>query len=235
MFKLKKYLKPFIFPLICAIMLLFLQAVCDLNLPNYMSDIVNVGIQANGIENAAPEAISENGMKLIECFATDEEKMMLQESYELILAGNTEYSKDYPEVANCNIYVLKDKKNIEWLNKIFQIADRTFINVMTAMSANSGNEGTSITDNTQIDFEKVYEMLPMLQNLPEEQLSKERESAEKTDETMLSQVAVAFTKLFYEELGMNISKIQTNYIITAGAKMLGMTLIVAIAAAVCST
>lgn len=230
MFKLKKYLKPFIFPLICAIMLLFLQAVCDLNLPNYMSDIVNVGIQANGIENAAPEAISENGMKLIECFATDEEKMVLQESYELILAGNTEYSKDYPEVANCNIYVLKDKKNIEGLNKIFQIADRTFINVMTAMSANSGNESTSITDNTQIDFEKVYEMLPMLQNLPEEQLSKERESAEKTDETMLSQVAVVFTKLFYEELGMNISKIQTNYIITAGAKMLGMTLIVAIAA-----
>ena len=230
MFKLKKYLKPFIFPLICAIMLLFLQAVCELNLPNYMSDIVNVGIQANGIENAAPEAISENGMKLIKCFATDEEKMMLQESYELILAGNTEYSKDYPEVANCNIYVLKDKKNIEGLNKIFQIADRTFINVMTAMSANSGNESTSITDNTQIDFEKVYEMLPMLQNLPEEQLSKERESAEKTDETMLSQVAVAFTKLFYEELGMNISKIQTNYIITVGAKMLGMTLIVAIAA-----
>lgn len=230
MFKLKKYLKPFIFPLICAIMLLFLQAVCDLNLPNYMSDIVNVGIQANGIENAAPEAISENGMKLIKCFATDEEKMMLQESYELILAGNTEYSKDYPEVTNCNIYVLKDKKNIEGLNKIFQIADRTFINVMTAMSANSGNESTSITDNTQINFEKVYEMLPMLQNLPEEQLSKERESAEKTDETMLSQVAVAFTKLFYEELGMNISKIQTNYIITAGAKMLGMTLIVAIAA-----
>ena len=230
MFKLKKYLKPFIFPLICAIMLLFLQAVCELNLPNYMSDIVNVGIQANGIENSTPEAISENGMKLIKCFATDEEKMMLQESYELILAGNTEYSKDYPEVANCNIYVLKDKKNIEGLNKIFQIADRTFINVMTAMSANSGNESTSITDNTQIDFEKVYEMLPMLQNLPEEQLSKERESAEKTDETMLSQVAVAFTKLFYEELGMNISKIQTNYIITVGAKMLGMTLIVAIAA-----
>lgn len=230
MFKLKKYLKPFIFPLICAIMLLFLQAVCDLNLPNYMSDIVNVGIQANGIENAAPEAISENGMKLIECFATEEEKTVLQESYELILAGNTEYSKEYPEVANRNIYVLKDKKNIEELNKIFQIADRTFINVMTEMSANSGSESASITDNTQIDFEKVYEMLPMLQNLQEEQLSKARESAEKTDETMLSQVAVVFTKLFYEELGMDISKIQTNYIITAGAKMLGMTLIVAIAA-----
>ena len=51
MLKLKKYLKPFIFPLIVAILLLFTQAVCDLNLPNYMSDIVNVGIQANGIEH----------------------------------------------------------------------------------------------------------------------------------------------------------------------------------------
>ena len=234
MFKLRKYLKPFIFPLIIAILLLFTQAVCDLNLPNYMSDIVNVGIQANGIEHATPEAISENGMELIKCFATDEEKKILEDNYTKIQAGDENYLEDYPEVANTNIYVLNSEENIESLDRIFQINTRTFINVMSYMSEQSGSSDTTISDNTQIDFSKMYEMLPMLQNLPEEQVKSARESAETTDETMLSQVAVVFTELFYEELGMDITKIQTSYIVNTGAKMLGMTLIVAAAAVLVS-
>ncbi len=234
MFKLRKYLKPFIFPLIIAILLLFTQAVCDLNLPNYMSDIVNVGIQANGIEHATPEAISENGMELIKCFATDDEKKILEDNYTKIQAGDENYLEDYPEVANTNIYVLNSEENIESLDRIFQINTRTFINVMSYMSEQSGSSDTTISDNTQIDFSKMYEMLPMLQNLPEEQVKSARESAETTDETMLSQVAVVFTELFYEELGMDITKIQTSYIVNTGAKMLGMTLIVAAAAVLVS-
>ncbi len=234
MLKLKRYLKPFIFPLIVAILLLFVQAVCDLNLPNYMSDIVNVGIQANGIENEAPEAISENGMELIKCFTSNEEEQILEDSYEKILAETSEYIDEYPEVANTNIYILKDNENVEKLNAIFQIADRTFINVMSEMSAQSGEEQTNISDNTEIDLKKIYEMIPILQNLPQEQIASARESAEQTDETMLSQVAIVFTKLFYEELGMDISEIQTKYIVTVGAKMLGMTLIIAAAAVLVS-
>lgn len=234
MFKLRKYLKPFIFPLIIAILLLFTQAVCDLNLPNYMSDIVNVGIQANGIEHATPEAISENGMELIKCFATDDEKKILEDNYTKIQAGEENYLEDYPEVANTNIYVLNSEENIESLDRIFQINTRTFINVMSYMSEQSGSSDITISDNTQIDFSKMYEMLPMLQNLPEEQVKSARESAETTDETMLSQVAVVFTELFYEELGMDITKIQTSYIVNTGAKMLGMTLIVAAAAVLVS-
>ena len=57
-----KYLKPFIAVLILCVALLFGQAMCDLSLPNLMSDIVNVGIQKNGIDEEAPEAISENGL-----------------------------------------------------------------------------------------------------------------------------------------------------------------------------
>ena len=234
MIKLRRYLKPFILPVLLAIVLLFVQAICDLNLPNYMSDIVNVGIQANGIENATPEAISENGMELIRCFASDDEKKILEENYAKILAGDGEYIKDYPEVANSNIYVLKDNANIEKLDKIFQIADRTFLNVMTEMSAQSGNEQNAMSDNTKIDFSQVYEMLPMLQNLTQEQIAQARAMAEQTDDTMLSQVAVVFAQAFYEELGVDVSKIQTNYIVATGAKMIGMTLIVATSAVLVS-
>lgn len=228
MLKLKKYLKPFVFPLLLAIILLFLQAVCDLNLPNYMSDIVNIGIQSNGIEHATPEAISEEGMELIKCFSSDEDKKILEENYEKILSGNTEYSTKYPEIINKNIYVLKDDKNIEKLDNIFQISTRTFINVMSQLS--EGVENASISDNTQIDLEKIYPMITMIQSLPEEQIIEAREEAKQTDETMLSQVAVVFTELFYEEIGVEISEVQIAYIVKTGAKMIGMTLIVAISA-----
>lgn len=230
MFKLKKYLKPFAFPLIMAIILLFVQAICDLNLPNYMSDIVNVGIQANGIEHSATKAISENGMNLIKTFVTDEEKKVLDENYKEVLLGDKEYINEYPEVANTNIYVLKNDENIEKLDDIFNIGIRTFINTLSNLSKNTENNNASITDNTEVDLNKIYEMMPMFKNIPEEQIEEARNSAKQTDETMISQVGVVFTKLFYEELGMDISKIQTEYIVQTGLKMLGMTLIVAIAA-----
>lgn len=230
MFKLKKYLKPFAFPLIVAIILLFVQAICDLNLPNYMSDIVNVGIQANGIEHSATKAISENGMNLIKTFVTDEEKKVLDENYKEVLLGDKEYINEYPEVANTNIYVLKNDENIEKLNDIFNVGIRTFINTLSNLSKNTENSNASFTDNTDVDLNKIYEMMPMFKTIPEEQIEEARNSAKQTDETMLSQVGVVFTKLFYEELGMDISKIQTEYIVKTGLKMLGMTLIVAIAA-----
>lgn len=230
MFKLKKYLKPFAFPLIVAIILLFVQAICDLNLPNYMSDIVNVGIQANGIEHSATKAISENGMNLIKTFVTDEEKKVLDENYKEVLLGDKEYINEYPEVANTNIYVLKNDENIEKLDDIFNVGIRTFINTLSNLSKNTENSNASFTDNTDVDLNKIYEMMPMFKTIPEEQIEEARNSAKQTDETMLSQVGIVFTKLFYEELGMDISKIQTEYIVKTGLKMLGMTLIVAIAA-----
>ena len=72
--RLLKYLKPFIFLLILAIALLFLQANADLALPDYLSKIVNVGIQAGGIENAIPQAIRQTEMERLMLFFTAEEK-----------------------------------------------------------------------------------------------------------------------------------------------------------------
>lgn len=232
MWKLKKYLKPYIFPLILAIIFLYIQAICDLNLPNYMSDIVNVGIQSSGIENAVPKAISQNGMDLIKVFAKEDEIKVLDQNYEIINKGNKEYIKEYPGVENTNIYVLKDNADIENLDNIFKIADRTFINIITEFS----NKGLGVenSDTTQIDFDKIYSMLPMLNSIPKEQIEAARETALKTDDTTLSQVAVVFTKLFYQELDMDMTKVQLNYIILTGAKMLGMTLLVAVAAVLVS-
>ena len=84
MVKLAKYLKPYIGMLILAVALLFGQAMADLNLPNYMSNIVNVGIQQGGIENAAPEAISADGLTLMKTFMTDAQKQSVESMGSLV-------------------------------------------------------------------------------------------------------------------------------------------------------
>ena len=84
MFKLKKYLKPHIVAVILAILFLFGEAVCELVLPNLMSDIVNVGIQNTGVENASPEVISTDGMTLLKPFMSDNSKKLIEKSYKLV-------------------------------------------------------------------------------------------------------------------------------------------------------
>ena len=107
MTKLAKYLKPYIGSILLAFILLFVQAMSDLNLPNFMSDIVNVGIQQNGIEHAAPDAISEQGYDFITSFMTDEQKKTVSEAYEEVTpsAATDKQIKKYPEMKNERAYV----------------------------------------------------------------------------------------------------------------------------------
>ncbi|MGL4548263.1 MAG: ABC transporter ATP-binding protein, partial [Eubacterium aggregans] len=98
MTKLKKYLKPFTGLLIMCVILLFIQAMSDLNLPNFMSDIINVGIQQVGIEHAAPEAISADGYDFITSFMTEDQQKTVSESYKSITPEDATESqkKNYP-------------------------------------------------------------------------------------------------------------------------------------------
>ena len=82
--KVARYLIPFLGGFLLALGLLFGQAMCDLNLPNYMSKIVNVGIQQSGIEHAAPDALSIEGMKLMQTFMSDTERSLVDENYTLV-------------------------------------------------------------------------------------------------------------------------------------------------------
>ena len=121
MTKLAKYLKPFIILLLSAIALLFIQAYCDLNLPNYMSDIVNVGLQQGGIESPVPEAISEEKISQILKMTSPADADLLTSSYKKIEAGNNDYTKKYPKSEEMNIYVLEqeDKSSLDKLEEIF--------------------------------------------------------------------------------------------------------------------
>lgn len=149
MTKLAKYLKPFIFGIIIAISLLFVQAICDLNLPNYMSDIVNIGIQQNGILNAAPEAISGNGYKFMTTFMSNDEKILMETSYTLKSGTDTDmkgkqYKDNYPLASSEQIYMLKNdipQQTIQRLDNTFGIATWTMINVMKTLANQQQQEG----------------------------------------------------------------------------------------------
>lgn len=76
-----KYLKPYVIPVLLCVALLFGQAVCELMLPNLMSDIVNTGVQQGGIEQGAPQVISEQGKQLLEYFMTPQQREAFEQAY----------------------------------------------------------------------------------------------------------------------------------------------------------
>jgi len=207
--KLTKYLKPFTVGLLLSIVLLFVQALSDLNLPNYMSNIVNVGIQQSGIEHAAPEQISEQGLELITTFMTDDERKIVEDSY----FRETEAEKI--------IYSKVETAPTDEVDKAFATATMTLFNLLSTFNV----ENETNTDAT-IDLSKLYEALPMLSQMPTEEA---RTKALANDETLRKQSGIVLTKAFYEELGVDLNKKQTAYIIKIGLFMLVIALIGGIA------
>ena len=159
MIKLIKYLKPFIFAIIFAVILLFIQAMSELSLPDYMSKIINVGIQQSGLENTVPIAITQTQLEKIFLFANDSSLSLIKENYILIEKNNQDfdsYLKEFPILEKENIYVLKKvSKNIEMeLDEVF--SEYLFILFSLENIENS-------------EFEDVESFFKMISILPENQ------------------------------------------------------------------
>ena len=228
MIKLARYLKPYLLPLFFAIALLFAQAFCDLNLPNYMSNIVSTGIQQGGIEHASPEAISANGYRFLRVFFSPGDRELLDANYERIPAGgaeNTDLLEQYPALAQEDIYVRKDMDSaaLEALDQGFGKAAWTFLYYLQ----DSGQGQTASTDSSgleNLDLSLLYSMTPALEQLPESAFASAMEKSENTQDMMRQQTAISFVQKFYEELGMDTAGIQNAYILQCGLIMLAIAL-----------
>lgn len=233
MLKLAKYSKPFIGMLILAIVLLFVQAMTDLTLPDYMSNIVNKGLQQGGIENALPKAVREGQMDRLLLFLTADEKAEVIRSYSWINKDSSDFNKyvdDYPELVNQPIYVLQDidKQKIKDLNPV----------VGRAMLIVSGIEGIQNTvKDGEISFNNMKlpagtDLFTLISQMPPETREKFGEDVDERilvmGETMVVQAAAAAIKAEYEALGVNTDKIQSRYIMGIGFKMLLLSLVGAI-------
>lgn len=232
MIKLLKHLKPFSFGLALTIALLFGQALCDLNLPNYMSRIVNIGIQQSGIEHAAPDAISPSGMKLMKTFMTESERKIVDENYEPVPGTNVNadgkaYISIYPKAGD-RLYVkrkIKDDAVNVGLDNVFELATMTLMNVMRDMAAQSDKPDMIDKADDKIDIKMLYDMQTVFDSLPESAVKSYREKAVQTDRTILMQSGIMLARMFYEELGADISGMQAAYIIRVGAIMLVIALL----------
>jgi ATP-binding cassette, subfamily B, multidrug efflux pump len=229
MFKLAKYLKPFIALLISAIILLFGQAMTDLSLPDYMSDIVNVGIQQGGIENAVPEAVRESTMNKLTLFMSQEDKNEVSTNYILIDKSSSkygEYVKEYPVLEKENIFVLKKLDETE-INKMNPIIGKALLAVTGVDKMKEDAKGGEISFNgTKLPADT--DLFALFGQLPAEQRSAISEDMNKQftamGDKMVVQAAAGSVKSEYAALGMNTEKIQSNFILKTGAFMLLLSL-----------
>ncbi|MHC1682198.1 MAG: ABC transporter ATP-binding protein [Clostridiaceae bacterium] len=233
MFKLAKYFKPFIGLLVGAILILFVQAMCDLALPDYMSNIVNKGIQQGGIENPVPKAIRASEFEKAKIFLSEEDKPEIIDNYTLVDKTSSDYDKyvkDYSTLENESIYVLNDVNQAE-IDKMSPIMGKALL----AVSGVEKLKDTAKDGMIEINGNKIPEnmdLFALLSKLPEDQRSKITEDMNSRftamGENMVIQAASTLIKSEYEALGVNTDKIQTNYILKAGLYMLGLSLLSAI-------
>lgn len=209
MLKLFKEFKPFTILIFLIVGLLLLQASTELALPDYMSRIVNIGIQQNGIEDPVPEAIRVWQMEKIKSLLTDDERVFVEYNYRLVEKNSIdikEYErlvKKYPVLENESLFILDTKDSIEELGEV----------LAKPMVILWGMEN--------------QEILPMEQK--ESLQSKLGEGFANLPEQMISQGAINFVRAEYEAIGMNTRKIQSNYILYIGGIMLLISILSAVA------
>lgn len=223
MLNLIKYLKSSIGAIIVILLLLLVQAFCDLSLPDYTSNIVNVGIQQGGVEDAVPNIIRKSELDRILLFVDEDNKNEILGSYtyldkdSLTESEFNDYEKDYPELSNESLYKLNDIKKDERdaLNNIF---GKPIMIVSTLeQEENSDKVFMGISRMTKEQFDA--------------QLSQMQEKFEDISDSMITQAATTYVKNEYKTIGIDTDSMQIRYILVTGAKMIGIAL-VSMAAAV---
>ena len=214
MIKLMKYLKKSAGYIVLIIGLLFLQAYCDLSLPDYTSKIINVGIQQGGIPDGVPEKLRESTMENLQIFMDDDTSKTVLDSY--VLDGD--------------IYELKDTVTGE---KRDELNDLLCKPLMMYASFTSGSE-ESQQMLSQMNVPEGTDPMQVLAAMPEEAKAKMMEAVDEKlsdmPESILTQAAVSSVKAEYEAMGEDLDAIQMNYIKTSGIRMVLMALVIMLAA-----
>ncbi len=238
MLRLMKYAKPYLLLIIASVGLLFAQANLELALPDYLSNIVDTGIQQGGIENAVPIAIRQSELERIFIFMDPENQTNVLEDYTLADENSTDYDElveIYPALVNESIYVLNDIKNME-IEELEDLLIKPLVVVFTFEQALANPENaTEILEPLGFNASSLPPpevFFAFLSSLPPENLTFIIEaitySFESIGETMLNQLAVVAVGMEYEIIGLNTDKIQNMFILNSGGLMLLMTLLAVI-------
>lgn len=217
-----RYLKPFAGLILGVVILLAVQAVTELLLPNYMSNIVNVGIQQGGFENGVPKAMTDGGMALLRPFMTAEQQKTLDGAFEK--DGDVWRLKDV------------DEGTIESLDEAFGVAEWTLIYAIRslpggeeAMSSISSSGDLSDADISTLDMSSLEQLAPRLAALTPADFEQARSMAERVPDSMREQTGASFARLLSRQAGVDTDAVQSDYLKLTGVEMLGLALAAAVA------
>ncbi|GFO85622.1 MULTISPECIES: ABC transporter ATP-binding protein [Anaerostipes] len=218
MLKLFRYLKKAYLPVICIVALLIMQALCELSLPTYTSNIVNVGIQQGGIEDAVPEVMREQTFQGLSAVMKKDDAEEMKDAYEL-------YSKDkvadseYDTYKDGRLYVRKDISSEERKD-----LDQSMSKAMIMLSAQMAKQ---IEANPQAAAQLSKDQRQMMKQM-------ENMNVDKMPDSIISQAAISFVEAEYKAVGMDLDAIQTGYLLKTGGLMIGIAFL-SMAAAVLVT
>ena len=231
MLKVLKNLKESFLLVVAIFILLCIQAAADLNLPDFTSKIVNTGIQQGGIEYAVPDVITSKNFENLMYFTENDEQI---KSYYELMEKNEDDLEDYPELENQDIYELKDISKSEKENLESLIAKPLAIvyqleNEETAQSIKQGMLGNLQEGSQQYQLIEQTDIMDLIKQMPDSQkeiiLNKIDSMISQMSDSIINQAAIQAVKAEYSNIGINLDKIQNNYIFMVGLQMTGVALI----------
>ena len=217
--KLLKFLKPYARGIVAVICVLIVQAYCDLSLPTYTSDIVNIGIQQGGIDETVPEVIAEEDLEHLLLFVSSDQKQTVTDAY-------TETTKEFDyngKVLELKSSVQKDEDRLETLSSL--LGEPMFL----VTGLDSGSDMTKTLEEQMrnqipdLGEMSVYDILGLMEDKQRDQVVDPiKEKLESMPDSMLDQAAAAYLKNAYDRLGMDMEQTEIQYILRTGGKMLAL-------------
>lgn len=234
MLKIFRYLKKSWLGIIVVLVCLFVQAMCDLSLPDYTSDIVNVGIQQGGIKDSVPEAIRKTEFERIQLFLNQEESNKFFNNYDLVNKSSASESQktDFPKVEEEEVYFLKNDISDDDREELNNILGKPMLLVSSFES--DGDEVKKMKENMKLP--ENVDVFSVFNAMPKEQFSqikdKMLEQFKEMPDSIVTQASTTYIKQEYTNLGIDTDSRQKTYILISGAKMIGVSFLSILAAIV---
>lgn len=254
--KIFKHMKPYWMSIVIVIALLFVQAWCDLALPSYTSDIIDVGILKSGVEHVLPEAVTAEEFETAEFIMTDREMEVWEGSYEedgdvyrllvtdQALLDSLDEELSVPLIMNYQMSTMEEQAVKELIAaqtgtdaKILESMSVEDLGQMLGVELKSfeqekeDDDGNTV-DVTCVDIRPVFVQMIQSGMLDKETILSMRDSMQKTIDTMgsslVKSMGVAYAVACDKAAGVDVEQVQKRYLVTAGLKMVGMALIIGI-------
>lgn len=254
--KIFKHMKPYWMSIVIVIALLFVQAWCDLALPSYTSDIIDVGILKSGVEHVLPEAVTAEEFETAEFIMTDREMEVWEGSYEEVgdvysllvtdqaLLDSLDEELSVPLIMNYQMSAMEeqavkeliaaqtgtDAKTLEGMS-VEDLGQMLGVELKSFEQEKEDDEGNTV-DVTCVDIRPVFVQMIQSGMLDKETILSMRDSMQKTIDTMgsslVKSMGVAYAVACDKAAGVDVEQVQKRYLVTAGLKMVGMALIIGI-------